>query len=145
MSDLDDLFQNVLRTTMASEGLAYLRYAEWRSEVAFEAATAREYLQPGDDVLADMRDDCDLRRTVKREGNLIQLFACAKYNGVTAIVAGHDLESVEACIGEHRALFEPPASSAESEQPSVKFGFSYSSERGGEREEKKLNVPPGPR
>jgi len=80
-SDLDDLFQNVLRTTMAFEGLAYLRYAEWRSEVAFEAATAREYLQPGDEVLADMRDDCDLRRTVKREGNLIQLLPVRNTTG----------------------------------------------------------------
>ena len=140
-TDLDDLFQNVLRTAMASEGLPYLRHAEWRSEAAFEAATAADYLQPGDEVLADLRDDCDLRRTVRRRGTLIQLFACAKYHGVTVIAAGRDLEPVETCIGEHRALFEPLASGAEPEPPSVKFGFWYSSEKAGEREEKKLNVP----
>src|SRR5690242_12928272 len=78
-ADLDDLFQNVLRTAMAFESIPYLRHVEWRSETAFEAATAPEYLQPGDELLIDMRDDCDLRRTLKRNGNLIQLFACAKY------------------------------------------------------------------
>lgn len=140
-ADLDDLFQNVLRTAMASESIPYLRHVEWRSETAFEAATAPEYLQPGDELLIDMRDDCDLRRTLKRNGNLIQLFACAKYRGVNALVAGHDLQSVEDCIGQHRTLFESCESRAEPDVPAAKFGFWYSSEKGAEREEKKLNVP----
>jgi Domain of unknown function (DUF5925)/ATPase family associated with various cellular activities (AAA) len=140
-TDLDDLFQNVFRTALASRSLRYIRQVDWQSDKAFEAATAADYLRPDDEVLADVRDECDLRLTTQRSGNLIQLFACAKFCRVNVLVAGLDAESVEDCIAQHRALFETSDSSVQPSQPSAEFGFWYLSEKGPEREEKELDVP----
>ncbi len=118
-----------------------MRKAEWRPEEAFRAAMSPEYLRPDDEVLADMRDECDLRLTLKRGGNLIQLFACAKFRAVTALVAGHGAESVEACIGEHRASFDSFAGTPVPERLCANFAFWYLGGKGPEREEKELNVP----
>ena len=140
-TDLDDQFQNVFRTVLAFQDLRYVKQVTWQSEKAFEAATAPDYLRPDDEVLADMRDECDLRLTIQRSSNLIQLFACAKFCRVNVPVAGRDAHSVEDCIGEHRALFETSDSSAQPDQPSVEFAFWYLSDKGPEREEKELEVP----
>jgi hypothetical protein len=140
-ADLDDLFQNVFRTTVASQGLHYVRQRDWQSDKAYAAAMAAEYLLPQDKVLTDMRDECDLRLAVKRRDTIIQLFACAKFHRVTVFVAGHDAQSVEAIIREHDAAFEAGSRTPEPNQPSAKFGFWYLAEKGPEREEKELNVP----
>jgi hypothetical protein len=139
--DLDDLFQNVFRTAVASNGLRYVRRAEWRSQRAFVAATSDEYVNPEDEVLADMRDECDLRLALRRGDNLIQLFACAKFQGVTVFVAGRDPDSIQACLGEHHALFEPASGEINTGGRSAEFAFWYLGEKGPEREEKSLNVP----
>ncbi len=139
--DLDDLFQNVFRTAVVSNGLRHVRRAEWRSERAFVAATSSEYLKPDDEVLADMRDECDLRLALRRGDNLIQLLACAKFQGVTIFVAGRDPESVQACLDEHQALFEPAGGEIEPDRPNAEFAFWYLGEKGPEREEKTLSVP----
>ncbi len=85
--DLDDLFRNVFGTTVAAQGLRYVRKADWRSDRAFEMAASSEYLRPDGEVLVDMRDECDLRLMVKRGRNLIHVFACAKFRSVTVVVA----------------------------------------------------------
>jgi hypothetical protein len=139
--DLDDLFRNVFGTTVAAQGLRYVRKADWRSDRAYEIAASSEYVRPGDEVLVDMRDECDLRLTLKRGHNLIQLFACAKFQGVTVVIAGQDAESVESCLGEHQTRFEPAASKTEPGRPRAEFAFWYLAEKGPEREEKLLNVP----
>jgi hypothetical protein len=108
---------------------------DWRSDRAFETAACSEYLRPDDEVLVDMRDECDLRLTVKRGPNLIQVFACAKFRSVTVVVAGRDEESVDACGGDHRALFEVPTDNTEPDQPSAKFAFWYLGEKRPERED----------
>src|SRR5208337_279112 len=71
----------------------------------------------------------------------ISLFACLKYREVSVLVACRTAESAEACIGEQRAIFEPPANKAEPEPPSVEFGYWYLGEKGPERDEQKLTVP----
>jgi len=139
-SDADDLFQNVFRTAVACHGLPYVRQADWQSDHAFEAAIAPEYLRPGDEILADMRDECDLRLTLRRGGILVQLFACAKFRRVSLFVAGSDAQSVEASMREHDAAFQPVAS-GEPDRPNVQFGFWFMGQKGPEREEKKLAVP----
>jgi hypothetical protein len=140
-NDADDLFQNVFRTAVASQRLRYVRQEDWQSAQAFEAAIAPEYVQPGDEILADMRDSCDLRLTLKRRGILIQLFACAKFRRVSVFMAGSDPQSVEAAMREHDEAFQPVAASAEPDRPNAQFGFWFLGEKGPEREEKKLAVP----
>jgi hypothetical protein len=139
--DFDDLFQNVFRTVVASKRLRYVRRAEWRSQCAFLAATSDDYLKPDDELLADMRDECDLRLALRRGDNLIQLFACAKFQAVTVFVAGRDPDSIQACLGEHHALFEPASGDIDTGGRSAEFAFWYLGEKGPEREEKSLNVP----
>jgi len=139
--DLEDLFLNVFSTTVATQHLRYIRKADWRSGEAFESALSARYPRPDDEVLADMRDECDLRLTIVRGRNLIQLFACKKFHGVSIVVAGSDQESVDACIGEHQELFGTPKDDVEPGQPSAKFGFWFLGSKGPEREEKQLNVP----
>jgi hypothetical protein len=90
-TDMDDLFQNVFWTIVAARGLPFVRQASWRSEATFETAMDPGYLRPDDDILADMRDECDLRLTLDRFGIVIQLLACANYRAVSVAVAGHDL------------------------------------------------------
>jgi hypothetical protein len=139
-TDLDDLFQNVFRATTVSRGFRYVRQADWQSVKAFAAAMAPEYLQPGDEILIDLRDDCDLRLTIERRGVLIQLFACEQFRGVTMYVAGRDPQSIEACIREHRAIFESP-DSEEPDGPNAEIAFWCLSEKGPKRKEKTLKVP----
>lgn len=138
--DLDDLVQNVFRTTMAARGLRYVRQSDWQSAKAFAAATAPEYLRPDDEVLVDMRDDCDLRLTLERRGVLIQLFACEKFGRVTLLAAGRDSQSIEACIGDHRVIFESP-DCEEPDGPNAEIAFWCLSEKGPQRKEKELKVP----
>ncbi len=141
ISDTDSLYGQVFGTMAASEGLYYIRRAKWRSERAYEAAIAPGYVQPEDALLGELRDECDLSLTLKRRGNLISLFACVKYREVSVLVAGLDAESAEACIGEQRAIFEPPTDKVEVEPPSAEFGYWFLGEKGPERDEKKLTVP----
>ncbi|HEV3109880.1 MAG TPA: DUF5925 domain-containing protein [Candidatus Binataceae bacterium] len=140
-TDVDDVFQNVFRTAVASQGLRYVRQANWQSDHAFEAAIAPEYMRPQDEVLAHMRDECDLRLALRRDGILIQLFACVKFRRVSLLVAGADAQSVDAAMQEHEAAFDPASSAHEPARPSAKFGFWFMGEKGPEREEKELNVP----
>ncbi len=102
---------------------------------------AAEYLRPQDEVLMDIRDECDLRLVVKRGDTLIQLFACAKFHGVSIVMAGQDAQSVEAIIREHDAAFGARSRIPKPDQPTAKFGFWYLAEKGPEREEKELKVP----
>lgn len=102
---------------------------------------APEYLRKEDKLLADFRDDCDLYLTLLRRSALISLFACAKFGEVSLVVAGRDAESAEACVEEHRELFEPAVDAEAPRSPSVRFGYWYLGEKGPEREEKELNVP----
>lgn len=138
--DLDDLVQNVFRTTMISRRLRYARQSDWQSGRAFAAATAPDYLRPDDEVLIDMRDDCDLWLTLERRGVLIQLFACGKFGGVSLSIAGRDSQSIEACIREHRAIFESPECE-KTDETSAEIAFWCLSDKGPQRKEKELNVP----
>ncbi len=138
--DLDDLVQNVFRTTIAARGLRYVRQSDWQSAMAFTAAMAPEYLRPDDEVLIDMRDDCDLWLTLERRGVVIQLFACEQFGRVTLLAAGCDSQSIEACIRDHRAIFESP-DCEEPDGPSAEIAFWCLSEKGPQRKAKKLKVP----
>jgi ATPase family associated with various cellular activities (AAA)/Domain of unknown function (DUF5925) len=138
--DLDDLVQNVFRATIAARGLRFVRQSDWQSAKAFAAAMAPEYLLPDDEVLIDMRDDCDLWLTLERRGVLIQLFACEKFGGVTLSIAGRDSQSIEACIREHRAIFESPDCDG-LDGPSAEIAFWCLSDKGPQRKEKELKVP----
>lgn len=140
-TDLDDVFQNIFRTAVAAQGLRHVRQANWQSDHAFGAATAPEYLRPEDEVLAEMRDECDLRLALRRGEILIQLFACAKFRRVGLFVAGADAQSVDTVMQEHEAVFQPAASTPKPAGPSAKFGFWFMGEKGPEREEEELNVP----
>ncbi|MGH7781437.1 MAG: AAA family ATPase [Candidatus Binataceae bacterium] len=139
-ADTDDLYLNVFRTAVASRGFRYMRKEDWRSDRAFEAAMAPEYLRSEDDVLADMRDECDLRLTIDRSGVLIQLFACAKFRGVTVVAASRDA-TVDACMSEHSALFDPTDADESPEGATADIAFWCLSEKGPERKEKELKVP----
>ena len=139
--DFDDLFQNIFKTAVAVNRLRHVRHAEWRSEHAFAAATADDYLKPDDEILADMRDECDLRLALRRGDNLIQLLVCAKFQLVSIFLAGQDAGSVEACLGEHQRLFDPPGDEGAPARPTVELAFWYWGEKGPEREAKTLNVP----
>jgi Domain of unknown function (DUF5925)/ATPase family associated with various cellular activities (AAA) len=140
-NDTDDLFQNIFRIAVASQGFHYVRQADWQSDKAFETAMAPEYLRPRDEVLADMRDQCDLRLTFKRRDSIVQLFACAKFRQVSVFVAGRDAQNVEATMREHAEAFEPASSTDKTKQPSATFGFWYLAANGPERKEKDLKVP----
>ncbi|MGH7812995.1 MAG: DUF5925 domain-containing protein [Candidatus Binataceae bacterium] len=139
--DPGSLYGQVFGTTAAVRGLHHIRRAKWNSDHAYDTAIGAGYLKPDDEVLADFRDECDLNLTLVRRGNLVSLFACAKYREVSVLVAGPDAESADACVEDHRAIFEAPAGDAAAETPSVKFGYWYLSDKGPERDEKKLSVP----
>jgi hypothetical protein len=100
---------------------------------------APQYVRPGDEILADMRDACDLRLALRRGGAVIQMLACAKFNRVSLFVAADDPRIVE--MREHDAAFrlaEPPRRRT---QRSAEFGFWFLGEKGPERDQKELNVP----
>jgi hypothetical protein len=139
--DAGSLYAQVFGMTAASAGLRHIRRVKWNSAKAFQTAMAPEYLRKDDRLLADFRDECDLNFTLMRRGTLISVFVCGKYGEVSLVVAARDPESAEACIREHRELFETPADNAAPEEPSVRFGYWYVGEKGPEREEKELNVP----
>jgi hypothetical protein len=139
--DAGSLYAQVFGVTAASEGLRHIRRAKWNSAKAFETAMAPEYLRQEDRLLADFRDDCDLNLTLLRRTTLISVFVCAKYGEVSLVVAGRDAESAEACLEEHRQLFEPRAEDLAPQSPRVQFGYWYLGEKGPEREEKDLAVP----
>jgi len=140
-TDVDDVFQNLFRTSVICQGLRYVRQATWQSGRAFEAAMASEFVRPRDEVLADMRDACDLRLTLRRGAIVIQLFACLKFRRVGLFIAGPDAGSVDAAMSEHETLFEPAADGAGPDCPAASFGFWFLGEKGPEREEKTLAVP----
>ena len=73
-ADLEDLFLNVFRTAAMSRGLLHLRQATWRSEKAFNAATAADYVEPDDEILAEVRDECDVRLVVPARGYFASAF-----------------------------------------------------------------------
>src|SRR5579871_2122933 len=140
-SDVDDVFQNIFRTAVVCRGLRYVRQANFQSERAFMASMADDYIRPDDEVLAEMRDECDLRLALRRGAILIQLFACLKYRRVSLFVAGPDAPGVAAALAAHTALFQPPAQPAQIGCPGATFGFWFLSDKGPEREEKSLTVP----
>lgn len=140
--DTGSLYGQVFAMTAASKGLRCIRRLKWNSAKAYETVMAPDYLRKDDELLTDFRDECDLNLTFIRRSNLVTMFACAKYSEVNLLVAGRDPESAEACIEEHCAMFEPPTDEAEPEKPSVQIGYWYLGEKGPEREEKKLSVPP---
>ncbi len=139
-ADLEDISRNIFGLAVASRKLTHVRKMEWRSWPAFERAASMAFLRKRDLVLADMRDECDLRLTFDRGGNVIQVFACSKFRMVAVVIAGNDEQSVRDCLEEHRALFDiAPAS--QDDRAAVKVGFWYFGEKGPEREERALSVP----
>src|SRR5579885_1172751 len=140
-TDVDDVFQNILRKEIVLQDLRHVRQANWQSDLAFATAMAPEYVRPGDEVLAEMRDECDLRLALRRGTVVIQLFACVKFRRVSVFAAGPDAAGVDAVMEQHEAVFEPPSEPAEPPRPSASFGFWFMGEKGPEREEKEVAVP----
>lgn len=138
-TDVEDLLHNVFATRVAAAGLRCLRKADWHCEVPMEATD--ECLRPDDEVLFDLRDDCDLRLVIKRGDNLISLQACDKFNTVTALVAGPDARAVEVCMEEFQTRLEPDSKDDGPAPLNAGFAFWYLAEKGPEREEKELDVP----
>jgi hypothetical protein len=140
-TDVDDVFQNIFRKAVVAQDLRHVRQANWQSDCAFAAAMAPEYVRPDDEVLAEMRDECDLRLALRRGTVVVQLFACLKFRRISIFAAAADALSVDAVMQEHEAAFAPEAQSAEPPPPSAQFGFWFMGEKGPEREEKQVAVP----
>jgi hypothetical protein len=140
-TDVDDVFQNIFRKAIVAQDLRHVRQANWQSDFAFAAAMAPEYVRPQDEVLAEMRDECDLRLALRRGPVFVQLFACLKFRRVSVFAAGADAASVDGVMQEHEAAFVPEAQPSEPPPPSAKFGFWFMGEKGPEREEKEIVVP----
>ena len=140
-TDVDDVFQNIFRKTIVAQDLRHVRQANWQSDFAFAAAMAPEYLRPDDEVLAEMRDECDLRLALRRGAVVIQMFACLKFRRVSIFAAGPDANGVDAVMQDHQTAFEPQVQTTEPPPPSARFGFWFMGEKGPEREEKEVLVP----
>lgn len=139
--DLEDYFLNILRTEAAARGLRYVRQGQWRSEHAYRRAAELSFRHDGDEVLADGSDDCDVRLVLGRGELLVQVFACRKFNAVSAIVAGADADAADACMRTHRELFGYPDTHEAVGEDCATFAFWYLSDKGPERNLKTLKAP----
>lgn len=135
---IEDLAHNVFATGVASAGLRCIRKADWHCD--WPMPRIEDYLKPGDAVLVDLRDDCDVHMVIKRGDQLLALLGCDKFNSISALIAGPDTQTIERNLEELRTHFE----SDKGDQPAgqnAEIGFWYLGEKGPEREEKTLSLP----